>query len=179
MPPKPDILRTAHSLTEAYLFLTAMPCPVCGKGPLRAQEPEPSQPLEMGASRAVEAECVACGDVTSWSFRLAASAKAGTINPTAEPSRILDVAQWIMLSGMIAATASTETDREQKRRLLIEAAQCLDEALKFYADGNDLPPFEAFFHEGSRLRLRQTPGHFSRQRLLHLRSKLPHASAVE
>jgi len=84
-----------------------------------------------------------------------------------------------MLSGMIAATASTETNREQKRRLLIEAAQCLDEALRFYSGENDLPPADAFFHEGSRLRFRQTPEHFSRERLLHLRSKWPHGSAID
>lgn len=78
-----------------------------------------------------------------------------------------------MLSGMIAATASTEPDRQKKRRLLIEAAQCLDEALKFYIDDNDLPPSGAFLHEGSKQRFRQNPGQFSRERLIHLRSKLP------
>jgi hypothetical protein len=109
-------------------------------------------------------------------FRIPRDA-ADAINPTAEPSEILDVAQWVMLSGMVAASATSEPDKVRKRRLFIEAAQCLEEALKFYADDNDLPPAAAFFHDGSRLRFRQSPEHFSRQRLLHLRSKLPHATS--
>lgn len=167
---------TAHSYAEATLFLTATPCAACGKGPLRAGSFGESSGRESPAVVDVQAECVSCHDVSRWAFRIA-SGIADAINATADPSEILDVAQWVMLSGMIAASATAEVDKVRKRRLFIEAAQCLEEALKFYADDNDLPPAAAFFHEGSRLRFRQSPEHFSRQRLLHLRSKLPHAAS--
>lgn len=165
----PDPPLNAHSLVEASLFLTATPCRHCGKGPLRGEAPREG----LGGAVNVPAECVSCHGLSFWTFCVRSSL-AGVINSTTERSEILDVAQWVMLSGMIAATATAEMDRVRKRRLNIEAAQCLEEALKFYGDDNDLPPAEAFFHEGSRLRFRQTPEHFSHQRLLHLRSKLPH-----
>ena len=169
-----DAPLNAHSLAEASLFLTATPCRSCGKGPLRANPP----PEGAGDLIHVAAECVSCRTSSSWTFRVRSSS-AGIINPTSDPSEILDVAQWVMLSGMITASATTETDKIRKRRLFLEAAQCVEEALKFFAADNDLPPPAAFFHEGSRLRFRQSPEHFSRQRLLHLRSKLPHVPAPE
>jgi len=51
---------------------------------------------------------------------------------------------------------------------------CLEEALKFYKDQEcDLPADDAFFVESSRDHYRKNPEHFSRQRLLALRAKLP------
>jgi len=164
----------------------ANPCPSCGKGPLHGQElsaPSPSKGEGQGEGRddavvEIAAECAACHAESTWSFRLSAVAGAPdvrqpVINPTDEPSWILDVAQWITLFRMISATAEQQSDKQAARRLRIEAAQCLEEALKFYEPDNDLPPTEAFFHEGSRDRLRNHPGQFSRQRLLGLRNKLP------
>jgi len=95
------------------------------------------------------------------------------VNSTDEPSWILDVAQWLTLFSMMTEMAGKESDKTAARRLSLEAAQCLDEALKFYEEDNDLPPTEAFFHQGSRDRFRDHPQQFSRQRLLHLRSRLP------
>ena len=169
-----DVPLNAHSLAEASLFLTATSCRACGKGPLRA-----GAPREVAGDVVIlGAECVSCHGLSSWAFRIRPSSP-GVINASADASEILDVAQWVMLSGMIAAAATVEVDKVRKRRLSIEAAQCLEEALKFYVDDNDLPPANAFFHEGSRLRFRQGPEHFSRQRLLHLRSKLPHVTVHE
>jgi hypothetical protein len=75
---------------------------------------------------------------------------------------------------MIIEAATRETDKTQARHLGIEAAQCLEEALKFYDDvGNDLPPPEAFFTEVSRERFRDAPEQFSKRRLIGLRAKLP------
>lgn len=169
-----DLPLNAHSLAEASLFLTATPCRACGKGPLRAEAP----PEGSGEVVNIGAECVSCHGLSSWVFRVRRSSP-GVLNASADASEILDVAQWIMLSGMIAARATAEADKIRKRLLYIEAAQCLEEALKFYAADNDIPPAGAFFHEGSRLRFRQSPEHFSRQRLLHLRSRLPHVTVPE
>jgi len=96
------------------------------------------------------------------------------VNPTAEPSQILDLGQWLTLFRMLTETAGHEASMTDARRLSLEAAQCLDEALKFYDDAdNDVPPVEAFFGEDSRDRFKAHPEQFSRRRLLHLRSKLP------
>jgi hypothetical protein len=183
----------AHSLAEAYLYLMATPCTSCGRGPLRgsnARITDPANgPPSTGAHRtqtaAVEARCGACRTVTVFTFRIPqqteqADERLGAlINPTDEPSRILDVGQWIMLFRVITEAAGKEKDKIQARHLGIEAAQCLEEALKFYDDpGNDLPPPEAIFTEPSQRRLREAPEHFSRRRLIELRAKLPTMSAM-
>ena len=150
----------------------------------------------------VTATCDACQSVTSPTFRLPAwvalaacppvcagrqpgkpgfpgargthAEEPAVVNPTDEPSRILDVGQWIMLSRMLLEAGSKEAEKGRARRLGIEAAQCLEEALKFYDElDNDLPPPEALFDDASRERFRDAPEQFSRRRLIELRSKLP------
>ena len=56
------------------------------------------------------------------------------VNPTSEPSQIVDLGQWLTLFRSIAEAAERESDKVQARHLGLEAAQCLDEALKFYYD---------------------------------------------
>ena len=134
----------------------------------------------------VPATCGSCQAVTRLRFRLPTppesisagragpADRAAVVNATGEPSRILDLGQWLTLFRMLTETAGHEANRTETRRLSLEASQCLDEALKFYDDeDNDLPPSEAFFHKDSRDRFNAHPEQFSRQRLLHLRSKLP------
>lgn len=174
----------AHSLMEAYLYLKATPCGACGRGPLRGSE---ARPVGKGdkATVTIVVTCAACKAATTQMFHLPEAEKTDEsavggspiINPTDEPSRILDVGQWILLSRMVTEEAGRETDKIRVRSLELQAAQCLEEALKFYDEpDNDLPPPEAFFCETSRVRFRQAPEQFSKQRLLALRSKLPHAS---
>ncbi len=175
-----DDVLPAHSLAEAYCYLMATPCPACGKGPLRGAEPKPVDAAGARRTVVIEATCPTCEAVRTPCFRIPADAPApdsdefGVVNPTAEPSRILDVAQWIMLHEVHAESARREKNRAQTRRLNLEAARCLEEALKFYDEvGNDLPPSEGFFQEATRRRFRQNPERFSRRRLLDLRAGLP------
>lgn len=180
-----DTPLVAHSLAEVHLYLLATPCVSCGRGPLRGGEAEsgddPGGMAKRSAAMSVSiaATCESCRMVTQWKFQLPDSAQtvsadqAPVVNSTDEPSRMLDVAQWLTLFGMKTEAAGRESSKTAARRLSLEAAQCLDEALKFYQEDNDLPPNDAFFHETSRERFRDHPQHFSRQRLLHLRSKLP------
>ena len=190
----PDAPLIAHSLAEAYLYLMANPCPSCGKGPLRGREPSASGSSEPRAQASgalaspppvtLSAECTSCHSASPWTFQLPKPLDAKEanppplLNPTDEPSRILDVAQWITLFRMISTTADNQSDKQASRRLRIEAGQCLEEALKFYEPDNDLPPTGAFFHQGSRDRLRANPEQFSCQRLLGLRNKLPTESRL-
>ena len=129
--------------------------------------------------------CNACHTATELSFQLphgiSADERGGppTVNPTDEPSRIIDVAQWITLFRMITEAAARQTNKMEARRLGLEAAQCLEEALKFYNDmDNALPPPEAFFHEASRRRFQENPHYFSKPRLIDLRAKLPTTSVM-
>ena len=178
----------AHSLAEAYLYLMATPCPQCGRGPLRGEDARP-EPGDGQARLTIPVQCGACGSQDEYVFTvptdrlsleaLGATGPAGRLNPTDQPSRILDVAQWIMLFRMITEAASKDHNKIEARRLGYEAAQCLEEALKFYDVDNDLPPDDALFHESSRRRHREHPGEFSRERLIELRAKLPTLDAME
>lgn len=174
-----DAPLVAHSLAEVHLYLLATPCRSCGCGPLHGREAEQGSDPAQGVTIDVAATCGACHSVTPLKFRLSgppqtiAADQAPVVNSTDEPSRILDVTQWLTLFRMMTETAGKEPNKSAARHLSLEAAQCLDEALKFYEEDNDLPTRDAFFQQGSRQRFRDYPEQFSRQRLLHLRSKLP------
>lgn len=174
----------AHSEAEVRLYLLAARCKACGRGPLTAPPPD-GQPLDSTALLSVDAHCEACAARVALSFRLPARASAGSppspnvINPGDEPSRIIDVGQWIVLFRVFLESAKSEPEKAQARALGLKAAQCLDEAVKFYDDPeNDLPPPEAFFADASRDRLRDSPEQFSRQRLIELRAKLPNPAKM-
>lgn len=181
----PDAPLVAHSLAEAYLYLMATPCSSCAKGPLSGSEARPVQGLREPMVVAITATCGACQSVIELTFQLPhglgtdESGGPPVVNPTDEPSRIIDVARWITLFRVIAEAASKESDKMEARWLGLEAAQCLEEALKFYDDrDNALPPPEAFFHETSRRRFQENPEHFAKQRLIDLRGKLPSTSVM-
>lgn len=96
------------------------------------------------------------------------------INPTDDHSQIIDVGQWMTLARMFMEQAKAAECPSQARTLNLQAAECLEEALKFYEDlENDLPSGDAFFTEASRCRFRDFPQQFSRSRLVSLRRKLP------
>lgn len=133
----------------------------------------------------IKATCGACQHVVDLTFELPhglGTDKSGgppVVNPTDEPSHIIDVARWITLFRVITEAADRETDKMEVRRLGLEAAQCLEEALKFYDEpDNSLPPPEAFFDEDSRRRFQENPERFAKQRLIDLRAKLPSMSVM-
>lgn len=171
-----------HSLAEAYLYLMITPCAACGQGQLvgddaRAHHDEERRILT------IPARCKKCDarrdiwfdtrSIEAGGFQAVSAHTVATINPTQEPSRIIDVGGWITLATVIAESAQKAGSAAEARHLKLEAAQCLDEALLFYDDDNDLPPAEAFFHERTRKQFQRTPEFFSRQRLVSLRARLP------
>ena len=181
-----DLPLITHSLAEAYLYLMATPCASCREGPLEGAEANLIEKDDAKAVFSIEVTCGACGALTTLTFQQPdgstenAGAGSTVINPTDEPSNIVDVAQWITLSHVILEDAKRETDRVKARQLSLQAARCIDEALKFYDDvGNDLPPPEAFYLKASRRGFRGHPEEFSKQRLINLKSKLPTPSAGE
>ncbi len=183
----------ARSLAEAYLYLMATTCSQCGGGSLRggaaslvADLAEATETHSENRWR-IDAVCKACKAESRLAVCIRSSSTGGVgdpldsaaINLSDDPSVILDVGQWVVLFRMIEGAASSEPDKVRARELRLGAVACLDEALKFYDDpANDLPPSESVFCDATAERIRQAPEQFSRQRLLALRSKLPHASGV-
>lgn len=168
----------AHSIAEIHLFLMATPCEECGRGPLEAS-PRPRPPAGRKAAFELHAACQACDREHHYTFTLAPDAPADdpddlypTVNPTDNPSEILDVGQWIVLFRVVLEAAGKEPAKIEARRLGYEAGQCLAEALKFYED-NDLPPESAVRCASTRARLRDHPEQFSKEHLLARRAKLP------
>lgn len=179
-----DPLLTAHSLAELYLYITVNPCPDCGGG-YEYDEPERTSKEGEELRLSLRLRCSRCPRQEVLQFRLPAGTatnapdQTATINPTDEPSTIIDVAQWITLFRTFVERAAQEPDKVRARHMGLEAAQCLDEAIKFYDDpDSDLPPPDALFHRDSRERMREHPEQFSRERLLNLRAKLPTTTAM-
>lgn len=167
----------AHSWAEVHYYLMVTPCPDCGRGPWRASPVTRGDPE--GAD--VAATCEACGRAETFRFAApppgpaagqAAPGVAEPVNPTGEPSRIIDLGQWLSLFFLFLQSANREPDKATVRRLGYQAAQCLDEALRFYGD-DEVPPPHAFFTETSRRAFREHPERFARQRLRDMRSRLP------
>lgn len=175
----PSTPLVAHSLAEAYFYLMATPCAACGAGPLKGGEATGQRPGGKAPAVSIHAECARCAARHAFVFALpegtglADPSGTADVNPTDEPSQLVDVAQWITLAHVIIEAAGRQIDKGEARRLGIEAAQCLEEALKFYEEDNDLPPGRALFHDSSRHRLKESPHLFSRQRLIEMRRKLP------
>ncbi len=178
----------AHSVAEAHLYLMATPCKLCGTGRTRCveanSEASAGQPLLI-----IQTRCESCGfdsefrfslpDEPVWASDEGDDLATARINPVATSSKIIDVGQWLTLFRVISEVAARETDAAESRRLGYEAAQCLEEALKFYGEDNDLPPPEAAFHEQTRRQLRERPNLFARSRLINLRAKLPTLTEME
>ncbi len=178
----------SHSLAEVYLYLMVTPCAECGTGRLEGADARSAR-WDDRVGVEVETTCTSCGQRASLRFALAESElgaaqhkrpdAAARINATDEPSHIIDVGGWITLFSVIAEAAAKSEDRVETRKLGYEAAQCLNEALKFYEEDNDLPPDTALFTEPSRRRFREQPQAFARSRLIDLRAKLPSIDAME
>lgn len=176
--------KIANSLAEVYFYFMATPCAACGRGPLKGGDARRMSADAVPLRVEVVAACASCGRAERMEFTLRhgtgmdPQTRLPTINPGAEPSTLLDVVAWVMLFRVVTHAAASATDKVEARRLGLEAAQCLEEALKFFDPDSDIPPPHAFFSEVSLQRFRQSPQDYSRQRLLALRQKLPSLSRM-
>jgi len=165
----------AHTFNELRYYLQVTPCPRCGKGPL--QPATDVAPGRAGRVMSIPTSCRACGERAALDIVYehdSPSDEIGVemINPTDEPSRIVDLAQWLSLFHMLVERAWGEQDKPQVRRLGFRAALCLAEALKFYGD-NELPDESAFFTPESKAAFHEHPEKFARQRLRDILTRLP------
>ena len=172
----------ANSRTDTYFYLKVTPCAECSQGPWELDQPAPpAEGTDPPDLQRLRARCVHCGARREFAFRCDASAEVEQIedlslervNPTDEPSELIDLGQWLSLFYMLAESASKATDKALGRRLTFQTTQCLDEALKFYLADDDLPPETAFFTERSRQAFAEHPEKFARETLRLMRRKLP------
>lgn len=168
-----------RSVVESFYFLLVQHCGACGKGPLDACGSQ-REFHEGTPCRKVNAICRACRQKCKFIFDVSACPDAD--EPATDPldaiggpsaSRIIDVAQWLTLFRAIIRAADDSKDKSEIRRLGFEAAQCLDEALKFYAENEKLPGEDAFLSREAYQLSREQSGQFTRSRLLSHRDKLP------
>ena len=182
----PELPLVAHSLGEAYYYLMVQRCAQCRGGALIGGEGRRLGDVDGSVRVEIEAVCRSCQVPSRFEFRLpdgrsmATTPEPTLINDSDEASGLIDVAQWLTLFRVVTEAAAGEKDKQAARLKGIEAAECLEEALKFYDDPeNDLPPDSALFTDESRRRLRDHPEQFSRQRLIELRAKLPAMNVMQ
>lgn len=167
---------TAHSVAEAYLYLKVAPCPHCRHGLL-----QPTSDLTRRTDDwALPSACQRCRRSVDLRFEIdppptRESARSKIINPTDQPSRAIDLLGWLNLFQQLVTVAGRSKDRVEGRELALEAAACLDEALKFYDKDNEMPPTSAFFSDAGRSALRDHPQRFLKSTWRERRMTLPHA----
>ncbi|MCC7316194.1 MAG: hypothetical protein IT419_15385 [Planctomycetes bacterium] len=172
-----DPIVAAHSVAEAFFYLMAKRCHRCGTGPLKpagglTKTDRPEAPWRLSG------RCPKCESDTVFHFLISPAptredAASSVVNATVEPSRAIDLLGWLTLFQTVLASADQAADRESKHDLLHEAGMCLDEALKFYGPGEELPGPDAFFNGETRQRFLDHPNQFTRSQWADRRAKLP------
>jgi len=167
----------AHSVVEACLYLMATPCTACRSGAFAVEAPVAGH--VPGGVR-IAATCRNCGLTQGWEFiapeadlRGDPLSTSAPINASDEPSRLIDVVQWVTLAQVLLEASATTPGAQEQRWRRIRAGQCLDEALKFYDAENELPPATGLMTESSRSAVREHPQRYARSRLLQQRGELP------
>jgi len=163
----------AHTYNESRYYLMVTPCGACGKGPWQIDAAEGPGPAD--AAVAIRAHCRQCNATREFRFICEFQTPEGdaeALNPSDQPSRIIDLGQWLSLFYLLVESAAKEEVPSATRRTGYRAALCLAEALKFYGD-DELPPPSAFFTETSARAFREHPEKFAKQKLRDMQSKLP------
>lgn len=174
-----EAVLTARSITERQFYLMVLSCRHCGRGPF---DLETSEHVDDDQIDIWYVRCRSCRTGQRLMFDRSKflipdepvrEGSVPQVNPTDEPSSLLDVGQWLSLFHAIISAAAEQSDRKEAQRLGYEAMLCLEETLKFYPPDSDLPSPEAFFTESSEARFKEHPEQFARQRLYQMRRKLP------
>jgi hypothetical protein len=150
------------------------PC-ACG-GPWLSQ----SQELEENGDAArhrVSAACFKCG--TERTFRFQLDERPGPkdpireVNATEEPSRALDLAEWLELAQFYLGRIDRLDAKVEKAQSLLDARQCLEEARKFFGPQDEQPPASALWSPKSRKAAKGQPEAFRRSTIDGMLERLP------
>jgi hypothetical protein len=165
-----------HSVQEEYFYLMVHPC-ACG-GPWFSDEQNIKDTRDQ-VLHDVKARCAACGKERTFHFELPdrskrdRSAPVRQINPTAEPSRAVDLAEWMDLARFYLARIERLKAPVERAQSLLDARQCLEEALKFYGPEDDAPPPEALWSGESQRKVTADPDAYRRGALEAMLEKMP------
>jgi hypothetical protein len=174
VPATPETAVHVHSVQEEYFYLMVHHC-ACG-GPWLS---ESQQVQESGAHphHRVEAHCFKCQTRRTFLFTLdghaGSKAPVRQINPTSEPSRALDVAEWMDLAQFYLGRIERLKSSVEKAQSLLDARQCIEEAQKFYGPDDDGPPPTALWSDAGRKKARSQPENFRRAALAAMLEKIP------
>jgi hypothetical protein len=170
----PDETVHVHSVQEEYFYMMVHRCACGGAWLGQEQKVETNGPP---LRHRIEAACSGCKTNRTFRFELAAPPNpAGAvreINPTAEPSRALDVAEWVDLAFFYMGRIPRLTQPLDRAQSLLDARQCLEEALKLYPPDAEAPPADALWSDASRAKVAARPAAYRRSALQGMLAKLP------
>jgi hypothetical protein len=174
VPPEPDEAVHVHSVQEEYFYLMVHHCP-CGGPWLTGGQAFDESAERLGHN--LEAECFKCKAKRAFHFTLDSAAgpkgPVRQINPTSEPSRALDAAQWLDLAQFYLGRIERLKKPVERAQSLLDARQCLEEALKFYGPADDSPPPGALWSDESRRKAARNPAAFRRPALEAMLERIP------
>jgi len=165
---------TARSPNELAYYLMVHPCHACSGGPIDLAEPgafdSPGKPATgVGTCR----HCQASAPVTATCLDLPDDPASLAVSPTADPSELIDLGQWLGLAYTMLDQAAA-AEGVAAHQLQLRAAACFAEAIKFYeAEDDELPPASAFFAEHAQQIFHEHPEAFARQPIVEHLAKLP------
>jgi hypothetical protein len=173
-PEAPDQAVRVHSVQEEYFYMMVHPCACGGPWLAESKEVEGSGPR---LAHRVDGECYKCKARRTFNFILDAPAgpkgPIRQINPTAEPSAALDVAEWMDLAQFYLARIERLKKPLERAQSLLDARQCLEEAMKFYGPGDDAPPPAAIWSDAGRTKVARQPAVYRRSALEAMLAKIP------
>ena len=165
-----------HSVQEEYFYLMVHPCD-CGGAWLPGDQHV--ERTARGLVHHVRASCSACGKDRTLEFGLPGGDAPGRpaavreINPTAAPSKAVDLAEWMDLARFYLERIGRLKDKVRKAQSLLDARLCLEEALKFYGPGDDAPPAGALWSDSSRAKVAAQPDAFRRASVEKMLGRIP------
>jgi hypothetical protein len=174
VPATPETAVHVHSVQEEYFYLMVHHC-ACG-GPWLTE----SQQIEENGAHThhrIEAHCFKCQARQTFLFTI--DSQAGSkepvrqVNQTAEPSRAIDVVEWMNLAQFYLGRIEHLKEAVEKAQSLLDARQCVEEALKFYGPDADAPPPAALWSDASRKKAAARRENFRRATLVAMLEKIP------
>ena len=174
MPAPLDERIHVHSVQEEYFYMMVHPC-ACGGAWL-----SDSQQVEEAAGRVrhhVAARCFTCRKEQAFHFELDCGANpkdpVRQVNPTPEPSRALDAAEWLDLARFYLGRIERLKAATEKAQSLLDARQCLEEALKFYGPQDEEPPPGALWSDASRRKASRQASAYRRSTIQEMLERIP------
>ena len=174
MPAIPDDAVHVHSVQEEYFYLMVHPC-ACGGAWLGDDQPMEETPARV--THHVAARCSRCKAQQTFHFQYETPGNLKEpirqVNPTADPSRALDAAEWMGLAQFYLGRIDRLTRDVEKAQSLLDARQCLEEALKFYGPDDDGPPAAALWSDASRQKAHRQAKAFRRETIGAMLARIP------